>query len=80
MASREDLDTWVIEALRANNGSASIVEVCTFVWENHQDELRRSGDLFFTWQYDIRWAANRLRKDSIMRRADLSPRGIWELA
>ena len=80
MASREDLDTWVIEALRANNGSASIVEVCEFVWENHQDELRRSGDLFFTWQYDIRWAAYRLRKDGIMRHADSSPKGIWGLA
>ena len=80
MSSREDLDTWLVEALRANNGSASIVEVCTFVWENHQDELRRSGDLFFTWQYDIRWAAYRLRKDGIMRRAHLSPKGIWGLA
>ena len=80
MASREDLDTWIVEALRANNGRASIVEVCTFVWQNNQDELRGSKDLFFTWQYDIRWAANRLRKESIMRRADSSPRGIWELA
>lgn len=80
MANRGDLERWLMEALGAKNGSASIVEVCTFVWENYQDELRRSGDLFFTWQYDIRWAANRLRRDGIMRGADLSPKGIWQLA
>lgn len=79
MAHTEDLSNWLIEALKENNGSASIVEVCKFVWENHENELRRSGDLFFTWQYDIRWAAYKLRKEGIMRAAELSPRGIWEL-
>jgi hypothetical protein len=79
MARREDLRKWLSEALEANNGSASIVEVCKYVWENYENELRRSGGLFFTWQYDIRWAANRLRKEGIMRAADSSPKGIWEL-
>lgn len=79
MARREDLRKWLSEALEANNGSASIVEVCKYVWENYENELRRSGDLFFTWQYDIRWAAHRLRKEGIMRAADLSPKGVWEL-
>lgn len=79
MARREILRNWVIEALNANNGRASLVEVCRYVWENYENELRRSGDLFFTWQYDIRWIANRLRKEGIMREANLSPRGIWEL-
>jgi len=55
MARREDMRNWLIEALKANKGSASIVEVCKYVWENYENELRRSGDLFFTWQYDIRW-------------------------
>ena len=79
MAHREDLRKWLSEALEANNGSAPIVRVCEYVWEKYENELRRSGDLFFTWQYDIRWAATRLRKEGIMRAADLSPKGIWEL-
>jgi hypothetical protein len=79
MAHTEDLRNWLIEALKENNGSASIVEVCKFVWETQENELRRSGDLFFTWQYDIRWAAHKLRKEGIMRAADSSPKGIWEL-
>ena len=80
LARREDLRNWLIEALKANNGRASIVELCRYVWEKYENELRRSGDLFFTWQFDIRWAATHLRKEGIMRAAELSPRGIWELA
>jgi len=79
MTRKEDLQDWLIESLKAHNGSASIVEVCTYIWDNYEDELRRSGDLFFTWQYDIRWAAVALRENGIMRPADLSPRGTWEL-
>ncbi|MFX0198017.1 MAG: hypothetical protein ACFFCW_18005 [Candidatus Hodarchaeota archaeon] len=79
MAKREDLSDWLLNALKANGGSATIVEVCKYVWENYEDELRKSGDLFYTWQYDIRWAATQLRKQDIMRSADASPKGIWEL-
>ncbi len=80
MATKEDLSGWLIEALRANNGSASTVEVCKYVWNNYENELRRSGDLFFTWQYDIRWVATQLRKKGVLRAAESSPSGIWELA
>ena len=79
MAYREELRDWLIEALKANKGSASIVEVCKYVWDNYENQLRRSGDLFFTWQYDIRWAATQLRKEGIMRAVSSSPKGIWEL-
>jgi len=80
MATKEDISGWLIEALRANNGSASTVEVCKYVWNNYENELRRSGDLFFTWQYDIRWVATQLRNKGILRAAESSSSGIWELA
>ena len=80
MARRKDFRNWLIEALKAHNGRASIAELCKYIWEKYENELRRSGDLFFTWQFDIRWAATYLRKKGIMRAVELSPRGIWELA
>ena len=79
MADKTDLVEWLAEALRANGGRASIIEVCKHVWNTHEAGLRRSGDLFFTWQYDIRWAAYRLRKEGRMKPESASPRGIWEL-
>lgn len=80
MARKKDLPKWVEEALRAKSGRAPIVEVCKYVWDNYEGELRRSDDLFFTWQYDIRWAATQLRQAGIMRAANLPAKGIWELA
>jgi hypothetical protein len=62
MATREDLRVWLVSALKAQGGRSSVVEICKHVWENHHDELESSGDLFFTWQYDIRWIATSLRR------------------
>jgi hypothetical protein len=58
---------WVVEALRANDGSATVVQVCQHIWRHHEEELRASGDLFYTWQYDVRWAATKLRKTGELR-------------
>jgi hypothetical protein len=80
MARKEDFSDWLSKALKVYNGRATIVNVCKYIWENYETELRRSGDLFYTWQYDIRWAATRLRKQGIMRAPEQSPKGIWELS
>ena len=81
MATREDLEAWLVEALEAlPNKSGGIVDVCQHVWAKHEQELKSSKDLFYTWQYDIRWAANRLRHRKTMRSIQLSPKGLWQLA
>jgi len=33
--------------------------------------------IFYSWQYDLRWAAHKLR--GVMLAADASPSGVWEL-
>jgi hypothetical protein len=80
VATREDLQDWVVAAIRANGGSASIVQAAEHIWKHHEKELRTSGDLFFTWQYDMRWACTRLRERKIVQSAELSKRGEWRLA
>lgn len=32
------------------------------MWSDHGEELGRSRDHFFSWQYDIRWVAQYLRE------------------
>ena len=54
MATRQDLMDWVVDALRDSGGEASIVEIARYIWNHREDELRGSGNLFFTWQYDMR--------------------------
>ena len=80
MLTKHDLPDLIIEALNTKNGEASLIDVCRFIWKNHQGHLENSGDLFFTWQYDIRWGATALRKLGRMKPAKLSPKGIWELS
>ncbi|HIC8823640.1 TPA: hypothetical protein ACW719_003534 [Klebsiella aerogenes] len=80
MVTREDMKQWIILCLQEGNGSAWPREVSKYVWDNYESELKASGDVLYTWQYDIRWAAQQLRYDGILksvnRRRDLP----WELA
>jgi len=80
VATRFDLESWLQRTLQGIPGrSANIVTICRSVWKEHENELRNSGDLFYTWQYDIRWAANRLRRQKILKPVETSPKGFWEL-
>jgi hypothetical protein len=66
MATKADLQDWVVQAIRAHGGETSLVNVARHIWENHEAELKASGDLFYTWQYDMRWAATVLRKQGTL--------------
>ena len=79
MATKEDLPDWVAAVLKANGGSARLLEVAKYIWVNYESELRLSGDLFYKWQYDMRWAANQLRNSGVMKPVSGSPTGVWEL-
>jgi len=63
MANREDLKEWVYQAVRENAGQTKLVNVAQHIWQHHEQELRKSGDLFYTWQYEMRSAAQRLRDE-----------------
>jgi hypothetical protein len=80
MVSKADFQDWVLEALESAGGSAPLVAVCKHIWTSHEMDLRSSGDLFYTWQYDVRWAAYQLRRRGVLRPVSQSPKGVWELA
>ena len=80
MVTRSDLVPWVRGAIIAHGGSATISEVAKHIWDNHENELRRSGNLFYTWQYDMRWAALKLRKSGQLKSASVCEKGVWELS
>lgn len=79
MAAKEDLKDWVVEAVDAHGEGARVIEVARHIWERHEQDLRESGDLFYTWQYDMRWAATSLRHEGRLKAASASPPGVWEL-
>lgn len=79
MLTRHDLPDVLEETLKSLGGQGTIVEVCKYIWENYEKDLQDSNDLFYTWQYDVRWAATTLRKTHKMKSAEVSQLGVWEL-
>ncbi|RQH04755.1 hypothetical protein [Paraburkholderia dinghuensis] len=79
MATRDDMKVWVVQALQASSGKGWPKDVSKFIWDNYEAELKRSGNLLYTWQYDVRWAAQSLRDAGVLKpvhgRRDLP----WEL-
>jgi len=78
--TKEDLKDLITKALTSNGGSASIVNVARYIWNNNKNELINSGDLLFTWQYDMRWAAQSLRNAGLLKPTAEQASRNWELA
>lgn len=79
MMKKSDLKKLIKEALQSYGGGARHQLVAKYIWDNYKHELERSENLLYTWQYDLRWAATELRRRGILKPADQSPRGVWEL-
>ncbi len=79
MANRSDLLTWVLHALHDLGGEAHHLRIAERIWKSHEGDLRGSGDLFYTWQYDYRWAATRLRHQGLLAPPTLDNAGFWRL-
>lgn len=79
MATKQSLKHWVLEAVD-DLGSANVVSVSRWIWENYEHDLRASGDLFYTWQYDIRWAAQVLRNTGVLAPVGRGSNARWRRA
>lgn len=80
LVTRESMKQWIIVCLQERGGKAWPREVSKYVWDSYEVELRNSGDMLYMWQYEIRWAAQKLRDEGVLKpvngRRDLP----WELA
>ncbi|WP_370581059.1 hypothetical protein [Snodgrassella alvi] len=60
-------------------GSGWPKDVSKYIWDKYEQELKASGSMLYTWQYDLRWAAQQLRNEKklkpVHKRRDLP----WEL-
>jgi hypothetical protein len=81
MATKSDLGPWLLDALESMEGSAHHVRVAEHIWTHHEIDLKESGDLLYTWQYDLRWAAQSLRAAGTLSPIDRERRheGLWSI-
>lgn len=80
MASREDMKLWVVRALKSLGGKGWPKDVAKFIWDNYESELKNSGNLLYTWQYDVRWAAQSLRNEGVLKAVNGRRDLPWEIA
>lgn len=79
MANRKDLMEWVLKALRSLEGRGWPKDVSKYIWEHYEERLKESGDLLYTWQYDVRWAAQKLRDTGKLKPVHGRRNLPWEL-
>jgi len=77
--TRDDLPNVVAQSLLRLGGKAPLVEVAKDIWAHHEKKLSQSGDLFYTWQYDMRWAAQKLRDANKLSYVREGGRSLWWL-
>jgi hypothetical protein len=74
--TREDLKPIILTALGSAGKKEKIAKIAKFVWDNYETDLKASGDFFYTWQYELRWAGDQLVKEGLLDKT--SHRGMWE--
>lgn len=79
MAYIDNLQEWVREALGELGGQGAINDVAREIWLKHENDLRHAGEHFYSWQYDMRWAAQRLRNKNLLSFRKSGAKNIWVL-
>ncbi len=79
MLYRERLQLWVREALGELGGEGFVNDVARQIWVKHENDLKQLGEHFYSWQYDMRWAAQRLRETGTLGLRKDGSRSIWTL-
>jgi len=77
--TRNDLIDWVYEALARAGGELSPLGVAKSIWANHESDLKASGDMFYKWQYEVRWAGQMLQKSGRAKKTRKGNSSIWSL-
>jgi hypothetical protein len=65
VTKKEKLQKWIVEAL-SSLGDSRVTDVAKHIWTHHEADLRQSQDLLYTWQYDMRWAAQDLQNKGVL--------------
>lgn len=79
--TRADVADWIVDALQALGGEAHMHLVARKLWEQSGKKLTTADAMFYTWQYDMRWAAQKLRDQGRLLNSGNSdlPKGVWAL-
>ena len=70
------LRSWIVESLQVSGPTASPLTVAKGVWIRHEQDLRATADLLFTWQLDLRDTAEAMAAEGSLV---IEETGAWTL-
>ncbi len=79
MALRDDMEPWLIDALRRSGGAGKILDLAKDIWDHHESDIKATAHGLYNWQYEMRWCGQALQKKGKMKKDYLGRRGIWGL-
>lgn len=78
-SGRALIRVWVEEAVAHYKGSTTSMAIRKYIWKYHAEDLYVSGgNLFYTWQEDIKSATLELRKKGVFKPAVRGSGGVIE--
>lgn len=78
--TRDIIKNWTEEALKSLGGMSHYKLVAKELWKLYGSRLSEDAR-FYTWQYDMRWAAQELRDEGKLHNSHTAdiPKGVWML-
>ncbi|MBS5783566.1 MAG: hypothetical protein KID04_11905 [Clostridium sp.] len=76
---KKDFPDILYTSLEKMGGRAKSIEVYQYIWGKYENELRKSGPLFYLWQCETRKAVILLRKQGRMKPYMPAFKDIWEI-
>ncbi len=78
--TRDTIKTWTEHALKNLGGTSHYKSVAKELWKLYGIKLK-GDERFYTWQYDMRWAAQELRDEGKLNNSHTAdiPKGYWSL-
>lgn len=79
MVNDDMLKLWILEAVECQSDLPGYVEIAKYIWLNYEEQLRVSGNKFYTWQADLRWLCTRLVKEDKLVRLKDGNRSVYSV-
>jgi hypothetical protein len=79
LLNSKDIERLLVEAIKKLGPKATFVNINKYVWDNYENDLRNSGDLFYVWHHTM--ASARTKLNSSGRGGFVKQNGttVWEI-
>ena len=79
MKNNTPMENMLIDALKHFKGPTLILDVSKYIWNKYEDDIRKSDEMLYKWQYKLRWAATMLHQKGTITMDKKGTYGLWAI-